>query len=473
MSRAAPLARQPAAPAAAAATRGFLQRKCACGAERDEEALLRSAAPGAATPQAAPGAWPAIVGEVLASPGQPLDAPTSAALSARFAHDFGRVRVDAGRSSAALEQEAEQAAARIGGQPLQLAAPGTSAPPHAHDFSRVRIHTDARAAASARAVHALAYTVGEHIVFGAGQFGTDSDAGRRLLAHELTHTVQQGGGLHRLARACDPAWAGLPWDQRVANAKGASGDNQCVADMMGEALRGSATVEQKTNTAPNVNAAIAAGRYVEWGTLSDTHVNYDRNLNQKIGNNALFGFATFRTNAAQPDAIRIFILFGPQALNAHGPDFTQMVFEHESAHAWDFLRDWAMQGSSPHSATPGEELAIYAEGFSRHFLDMWTLNNAPPGSFQMAEAFSPLFHEFGLAATTEQDAAFESMRLFHQVRIVGIACNEMKFKIWLQMMQNQRAAGDPLVARLNALPGLGLTRGTNAANHLNTGLSCS
>jgi uncharacterized protein DUF4157 len=60
-----------------------------------------------------------------------------------------------------------------------------------HDFSRVRVHVDPEANQSARDVKALAYTVGSKIVFGAGQFDPASRSGRRLLAHELTHVVQQ------------------------------------------------------------------------------------------------------------------------------------------------------------------------------------------------------------------------------------------------------------------------------------------
>jgi hypothetical protein len=60
-----------------------------------------------------------------------------------------------------------------------------------HDFSHVRVHTDSRAAESARAVGALAYTVGQDVVFGAGRFSAQSIEGKRLLAHELTHVVQQ------------------------------------------------------------------------------------------------------------------------------------------------------------------------------------------------------------------------------------------------------------------------------------------
>lgn len=62
-----------------------------------------------------------------------------------------------------------------------------------YDFSRVRIHSGERAAESARAVNALAYTLGKNVVFGAGQYEPSSTKGQRLLAHELTHTIQQGG----------------------------------------------------------------------------------------------------------------------------------------------------------------------------------------------------------------------------------------------------------------------------------------
>lgn len=63
-----------------------------------------------------------------------------------------------------------------------------------HDFSRVRVHSDGRAAESAAAVGARAYAVGRHVVFGAGEYAPSTAGGRQLLAHELTHVVQQGEG---------------------------------------------------------------------------------------------------------------------------------------------------------------------------------------------------------------------------------------------------------------------------------------
>lgn len=132
-----------------------LQPKCACGGppgpggecEECRKKRLQRKIRGSAieTRSKAEAETPAIVGEVLRSAGQPLDPSIRAFMEPRF----GR------------------------------------------DFSQVRVHTDAKASGSARAVSALAYTVGHDIVFGAGQYAPFTDAGRRLLAHELTHTIQQ------------------------------------------------------------------------------------------------------------------------------------------------------------------------------------------------------------------------------------------------------------------------------------------
>lgn len=79
--------------------------------------------------------------------------------------------------------------------------------PHfGHDFSRVRIHADAGASLAADAVQAQAFTVGSDIVMGSGKFTPSTPAGRKLLAHELTHVVQQTasrGAALRLQRAPD------------------------------------------------------------------------------------------------------------------------------------------------------------------------------------------------------------------------------------------------------------------------------
>lgn len=87
------------------------------------------------------------------------------------------------------------------GSPLDSSLRSFMEPRFGHSFQGVRIHTDNRAAESARSVNALAYTVGRDVVFGAGAYRPGTESGRRLIAHELTHVVQQGGIPSRLQRA--------------------------------------------------------------------------------------------------------------------------------------------------------------------------------------------------------------------------------------------------------------------------------
>jgi hypothetical protein len=133
---------------------GVLQRKCGCGKHTGggecegcgrKKGLLQRSASGSGRDA---GAVPDSVREVLNSSGQPLDTGARSFMESRFGHDFGGVRV----------------------------------------------HTDASAAASARDVGALAYTVGSHVVFREGQYAPHTQSGRSMLAHELTHVLQQGRG---------------------------------------------------------------------------------------------------------------------------------------------------------------------------------------------------------------------------------------------------------------------------------------
>jgi len=100
-----------------------------------------------------------------------------------------------GKSDGAPEVTAETEAAINGlpgrGHPLPEALRSFMEPRFNADFSAVRMHTDANAHDLARAVSAQAFTVGANIVFGAGHYAPETESGRHLIAHELTHVVQQ------------------------------------------------------------------------------------------------------------------------------------------------------------------------------------------------------------------------------------------------------------------------------------------
>jgi hypothetical protein len=84
---------------------------------------------------------------------------------------------------------------RSPGQPLDPATRALMEPRFGHDFSQVRVHTGGDADRSAREVKARAYTVGHNIVFRTEQYVPETSSGKRLLAHELTHALQQRGGM--------------------------------------------------------------------------------------------------------------------------------------------------------------------------------------------------------------------------------------------------------------------------------------
>lgn len=65
-------------------------------------------------------------------------------------------------------------------------------PRFGHDFSQVRIHNTSEAGEAARSVNALAFTRRGNVAFAAGAYRPDSNSGRRLIAHELAHVIQQG-----------------------------------------------------------------------------------------------------------------------------------------------------------------------------------------------------------------------------------------------------------------------------------------
>jgi Domain of unknown function (DUF4157) len=107
----------------------------------------------------------------------------------QFAHEFGIAR-KAGSPARAAPSLAKEVL-RSPGMELDPAVRSFMEPRFGRDFSKVRIHADGRGAESAKALMAQAYTVGNHMAFGSGKYAPHSNEGKKLLAHELAHTVQQ------------------------------------------------------------------------------------------------------------------------------------------------------------------------------------------------------------------------------------------------------------------------------------------
>lgn len=105
---------------------------------------------------------------------------------------------------------------RGGGQPLSQSARSYFEPRFGVGFNQVRIHTDGRAADMAKAVNARAFTMGRDIFFAAQEYAPSTQEGQRLLAHELTHVVQQGGAYLPAPQDDDRGVNAEPQSQTVA-----------------------------------------------------------------------------------------------------------------------------------------------------------------------------------------------------------------------------------------------------------------
>lgn len=113
------------------------------------------------------------------------------------------------RGASASADNARELTGKLGaGQPLDAATRAYFEPRLGRDLSSVRIHSDAPAAQAAQQISARAFTFGNHIVFAAGEYQPDSEAGKRLLAHELAHVMQNDnfapGNVVQRKKAADP-----------------------------------------------------------------------------------------------------------------------------------------------------------------------------------------------------------------------------------------------------------------------------
>jgi hypothetical protein len=106
------------------------------------------------------------------------------------------------------------------------------------DFSPVRIHNEGRAAAAAQSINARAFTTGAHIAFAPGEYAPQTTAGKRLLAHELTHTMQQGATGQRVFRDEKKSSEKKVGDKPAAAGKGAKGEKKQSGDDAGEVSLG-------------------------------------------------------------------------------------------------------------------------------------------------------------------------------------------------------------------------------------------
>ena len=190
---------------------GLLQRKCDCGNKASaisgecEECQINNAL-GLQTKLAIGASDDPLEHEAdrAAAHVMGISAPSPGSLSKISTPVIHRRPMQSAKSSGKSAPRAVKETLKTPGEQLSAKTRSFFEPRFGYDFSQVRIHDDPQGAASARAVGAHAYTVGNHVVFNSGRYMPDNASGKVLLAHELAHVIQQGQVLRRDAIVPDP-----------------------------------------------------------------------------------------------------------------------------------------------------------------------------------------------------------------------------------------------------------------------------
>jgi len=397
-------AAEPAWGATAAGSAGaVLHRKCATCEDEDEIHRKAEGAPGGGA------AGPAIVHDVLRSPGQPLDAATRAFMEPRFGHDFGAVRV----------------------------------------------HVDAPAAASARAVNALAYTVGSDIAFAEGRYAPHTRPGAQLLAHELAHVTQASAGGERVIRRATTFFgptAGAPadWDKKVNAATSSTDRVALVKTATG------LTVNDATS-ASSGDASPTAAHLTEYTNANQT-INYDDGLNAKkspVDKRSLAQNAGYTLQSSG----KYYIILGRKALDPTRYYETVEVLSHEFDHVRQGLAGSTLKGNE-------SEVDAWTSSFVRDFHRTYLLaDNGSTCFVQSVATWTPLLDYYSRSSVsqTQRDAAAKRIEDYYKATLKPHAGHTAAFKFWVH--RSLKVSVTPNLAdTLNT----DLTLGINASDSLAT-----
>ena len=449
------------------ASQSVLQRKCACGGNHEKQcadcqrqrSLLRCSSQLGSQPKSRRGV-PPIVHEVLQQPGTPPD--TKAAEGKKQI----RGQFTSGTSNDPLEQEADQVADQILAAPEHSAV--SSTPPHiqrftsqetrkndaapasverviassgrplepslrqdmerrfGHDFSRVRVHSGAAAEHSAREVNANAYTVGDNVVFGAGRFSPGTHEGQRLLAHELTHVIQQrrsGLAVHRQVHGPKATATPADWKDKVSKATTSADRAALIQSVVSPVKVVDKTAEAAAD--PEVNPKHC----IKWDDISKT-VSYDDGLNAKKNRTQSAGFTKDVTSgpstAKKTDS---YIVLGPKALDGKDLTTTTLILNHEFDH---------IRGTRAGSTLTGDESEIetWTATFVREFHRLYSIRERSDGVTSYIDPGLGTFTTLGgyyarsTNATVKSDA-IKKIADYYTTTIKPHAVHDKVFRYWI------------------------------------------
>lgn len=326
-----------------------------------------------------------------------------------------------------------------------------------HRFDDVRVHTDVKAAEAARSVDALAYTVGRHVVFGAGQYAPSTNAGEKLLAHELAHVLQQGR-----AKALTPAVQrtrtyygpirGAPanWPAQIAAARTSAAKAALVQTATGM------TVHDATSASAS-DAYPTAAHLVAY-TATNQQINYDNNLNSKrspVDRRRLNLNAGYTLQSGG----RHYVILGPQSLDGGRYYLTLRILNHEFDHIRQAIAGSTLRGNE-------SELDAWTTSFIRDFHRTYLLGDTGSTCFvQSVDTWTQVldyYHRRHVSAA-QRDRCVRRLSTYYTSTIRGHAGHLAAFRYWVYRSM-RRGITPSLAGRLNTDLHLGLSASASAAS---------
>lgn len=306
---------------------------------------------------------------------------------------------EAGPTAVRTGDATAQAARAVAGgwSPLPRTVRAFFEPRFGHWLGHVRIHTGTEAQSAARGIGARAYTLGRDIAFAAGQYRPDSNAGRHLLAHELTHTLQQGAGVMRRqpagaqpAAPVQPTQVTFNFDATQAIPAAAGGTATLTASTNGTQVTWSITAG---------TAAVAAGTTIAAnGDITLAAAQAGGSLNARATNSAGWAEQPFSV-ASVPTAIASTAL--SSALNSAATEYG-WAFQHTFTSAGGsqtVLENLRIGERFPTAPTPAAATHVFSgqnwpfgRGADSFTLSTGTLSNTAAGSWALDSAgqFGPV-----------------------------------------------------------------------------------
>lgn len=351
-------------------------------------------------------------------------APTAAAVSGAAP----KIQRYAGQASAQTQTAPASVDAVLAsaGRPLDAALRQDMEQRFGHDFSRVRVHVDAAAERSAREVNAQAYTVGQHLVFGAGQFSADTRAGRHLIAHELTHVLQQARGepvVHRQVYGPKATATPADWRSKVTQAT-TSGQRSAL---IGSVVPPVKVVDKTADAA--ADAAVDPKHCIKWDDTAKT-VSYDDGLNAKKNRSSSAGYTKeVSSGTGATKKVDFYIVLGPKALDEKDLTTTTMILNHEFDH---------VRGTRGGSTLSGDESEIetWTSTFVREFHRSYSIRERSDGVTSYVDPAYATFTQLGGYYSRSTDAkvkadAVKKITDYYTATIKPHAVHDKVFRYWL------------------------------------------